>query len=79
MRSAYGFYSRRLLPVLGGLISGSRRAYSYLPESISAFPHPAELLEMLSAAGFVETRYELLTRGVAALHIGMKPRSSSVA
>ncbi len=73
MRTAYGFYSGVVLPAVGALISGSREAYAYLPESVSKFPKADELLEMMSAAGFRDPRYELLTGGVAALHCGVRP------
>lgn len=72
MRTAYGLYSRYVLPVVGSLISGSREAYAYLPESIRKFPRPDELKDMLRSSGFSDTRYQLLTGGIAALHIGRK-------
>lgn len=72
MKTAYGFYSRYVLPAIGALISGSREAYAYLPDSISKFPRPEELREMMERAGFAETSYELLTGGIAALHLGHK-------
>jgi demethylmenaquinone methyltransferase / 2-methoxy-6-polyprenyl-1,4-benzoquinol methylase len=72
VRTAYGLYSRILLPLVGQLISGSREAYTYLPDSISKFPGPGELRALLTAAGFEESRYQLLTRGIAALHTGRK-------
>ncbi len=66
------FYSRKILPALGGLISGSREAYEYLPQSVSKFPAPAELAGEMRQAGFGEVRYELMTGGSVALHIGRK-------
>jgi demethylmenaquinone methyltransferase / 2-methoxy-6-polyprenyl-1,4-benzoquinol methylase len=70
IKTAYGFYSRVLLPLIGSLISGAPGAYAYLPESIRKFPAASELRSMMNSAGFVETRFELLTGGIAALHIG---------
>jgi demethylmenaquinone methyltransferase/2-methoxy-6-polyprenyl-1,4-benzoquinol methylase len=70
MQVSYGFYSRLLLPTVGALISGSREAYSYLPESIRKFPRAQQLTEMMQAAGFSEASFELLTGGIAALHVG---------
>jgi len=64
------FYSRKVLPKLGGLISGDREAYEYLPQSVGQFPDPAELSEEMQRAGFSEVRYELMTGGSVALHIG---------
>jgi demethylmenaquinone methyltransferase/2-methoxy-6-polyprenyl-1,4-benzoquinol methylase len=72
MRTAYGFYSRYVLPVVGSMVSGSREAYAYLPESIRKFPLPGELKDMMSETGFRETSYQLLTGGIAALHSGTK-------
>ena len=72
VRGAYGFYSRVFLPVVGGLISGSREAYSYLPESIRKFPRPYDLGLMMTEASFREVRYCLITGGIAALHVGKK-------
>jgi demethylmenaquinone methyltransferase/2-methoxy-6-polyprenyl-1,4-benzoquinol methylase len=71
-RTAYGAYSRFVLPVIGGLVSGSREAYTYLPESIARFPSADLLREMMEASGFRDVRYDLLTRGIAALHVGVK-------
>ncbi len=69
---AYGFYSRVVLPAVGSLISGSRDAYAYLPESIRKFPTAPELEKMMRQTGFANTRYELFTGGIAALHSGNK-------
>jgi demethylmenaquinone methyltransferase/2-methoxy-6-polyprenyl-1,4-benzoquinol methylase len=72
MKTAYGLYSEFFLPVIGALISGSREAYAYLPASIRKFPPPFELQKMMEEAGFVETGFELLTGGIAALHLARK-------
>ena len=77
MKTAYGFYSRLLLPAIGSVISGSREAYSYLPDSIRKFPSATELANMMQAAGFTDTRFELLTGGIAALHSGVKDSENS--
>ncbi len=65
----YRFYSRRVLPAVGGALSGSRDAYTYLPESVRKFPAPAELAGMLRAAGFSRVEFERLTGGIVALHL----------
>jgi demethylmenaquinone methyltransferase/2-methoxy-6-polyprenyl-1,4-benzoquinol methylase len=70
VRTAYGFYSRAILPLVGGIVSGSREAYSYLPESIAKFPRAGELVQMMERTGFEQTRYDLLSGGIAALHTG---------
>ena len=66
----YNFYSRRLLPVIGGALSGSRDAYAYLPESVRKFPGPEKLAARMRAAGFAEVAFERLTGGIVALHLG---------
>jgi demethylmenaquinone methyltransferase/2-methoxy-6-polyprenyl-1,4-benzoquinol methylase len=66
----YNFYSRRVLPRIGGLITGSPDAYRYLPESIQNFPDAPELADAMRRAGFAEVSFEYLTGGSVALHLG---------
>jgi demethylmenaquinone methyltransferase / 2-methoxy-6-polyprenyl-1,4-benzoquinol methylase len=68
----YGFFSTRLLPGIGGMISGSREAYSYLPESIRKFPGAEVLASEMHAAGFSRVEFERMTGGAVALHLGYK-------
>jgi demethylmenaquinone methyltransferase/2-methoxy-6-polyprenyl-1,4-benzoquinol methylase len=70
LASLYGFYSRSILPTIGGLISGSKDAYTYLPESVRRFPGASDLAGLMSAAGFANVRFERMTAGIVALHIG---------
>jgi demethylmenaquinone methyltransferase/2-methoxy-6-polyprenyl-1,4-benzoquinol methylase len=70
LASAYGFYSRAILPTIGGMISGSRDAYTYLPESVRKFPDAEGLADQMREAGFVNVRLERLTFGIVALHLG---------
>jgi demethylmenaquinone methyltransferase/2-methoxy-6-polyprenyl-1,4-benzoquinol methylase len=72
-RAFYNLYSRRILPWIGGLISGSRDAYTYLPESVRKFPTAPELAAMMRSAGFAEVSFEYLTGGIVALHLGRIP------
>ncbi len=65
----FRLYFRRVLPFLGGLVSGNFGAYRYLPESVEAFPPPEALKALMEEVGF-RVRYELLTFGVAAIHVG---------
>jgi len=67
--AAYNFYSHSILPAIGGLISGSRDAYTYLPESVRRFPSADELAEQMRAAGFRQVRHEFMTGGIVALHL----------
>ena len=71
-RRLVGFYNWRLVPWIGGLLSGSRGAYEYLPDSISKFPDQEMLAGMMRAAGFEEVCFENLSGGIAALHTGRR-------
>lgn len=73
-RALFRFYFTRVLPKIGGMISGSRGAYEYLPDSVSRFPDQKRLSGMMREAGFEEVEYKNLTGGVAALHLGTRPR-----
>jgi len=72
IRALVAFYYKRLLPWVGGLLSGSRSAYEYLPDSISHFPDQQKLAAMMREAGFEEVSFQNLTGGVAALHTGRR-------
>lgn len=72
MRVAYQLYSRRVLPWIGGLVSGSRDAYEYLPESVRKFPGAEELAAMMEQSGYRTVRYERLTFGIVAIHLGIR-------
>jgi demethylmenaquinone methyltransferase/2-methoxy-6-polyprenyl-1,4-benzoquinol methylase len=67
----YHFYSRRILPVIGGAISGDRTAYTYLPESVRKFPNAPDLAAAMRDSGFREVSHEYLTGGIVALHLGV--------
>ncbi len=69
----YHFYSRCVLPWIGGALTGSRDAYQYLPESVRKFPSPGELADAMRRAGFANVRYEYMTGGIVALHLGWIP------
>ncbi len=69
----FRFYFLQVLPRLGGLISGRKSAYTYLPDSVLKFPPPKVLAARMERAGFRGVRYELQTFGVSALHTGEKP------
>jgi demethylmenaquinone methyltransferase/2-methoxy-6-polyprenyl-1,4-benzoquinol methylase len=68
--AVYNWYSRRVLPVIGGAISGAKEAYEYLPESVRKFPEAPELAQMMKESGFDRVAWEYLTFGIAALHVG---------
>jgi len=66
----YNFYSRRVLPAVGGALSGSKDAYRYLPESVRKFPSAEELARNMRDAGFSDVTFERLTGGIVCLHLG---------
>jgi demethylmenaquinone methyltransferase/2-methoxy-6-polyprenyl-1,4-benzoquinol methylase len=72
VRQVVRFYYRRLVPWIGGLLSGLRSAYEYLPDSISRFPDQRTLASMMRATGFAEVEFENLSGGIAALHTGRR-------
>jgi demethylmenaquinone methyltransferase/2-methoxy-6-polyprenyl-1,4-benzoquinol methylase len=71
-RALFRFYFTRVLPRIGGLVSGSRGAYEYLPDSVSKFPDQKRLATLMREAGFEEVGYRNLTGGIAALHTGAR-------
>jgi demethylmenaquinone methyltransferase/2-methoxy-6-polyprenyl-1,4-benzoquinol methylase len=68
--AVYDWYSKHVLPRIGGAVSGSKEAYLYLPESVRKFPGAEQLAERMRSAGFREVRFERMTFGTVALHIG---------
>jgi len=73
-RAGYQFYSKHILPRVGALISGSKDAYTYLPESVRKFPEAGRLAEEFREAGFAKVEFELLTFGIVALHVATKEK-----
>lgn len=72
VRAGYGFYFHRLLPLVGGLISGNFRAYRYLPRSVAAFPSRPDFAKIMAEQGLAKVLYEDLTLGIATLYQGTK-------
>ena len=71
-RTVFGIYFDRIVPFVGGVISGDPEAYSYLPRSVSAFPDARRLGLMMRRAGLEQVRFKLLMMGTVALHVGVK-------
>lgn len=70
-RSLFRFWFRRVVPLIGGLVTGDRRAYEYLPESLDAFADSQELADALRDAGF-QAEYERFALGMVAISRGIK-------
>ncbi len=71
-RQLFHFYFTKILPKIGGVVSGSRGAYEYLSESVARFPDQKGLLKMMLETGFSDVEYKNLTGGIAAIHLGTK-------
>jgi demethylmenaquinone methyltransferase/2-methoxy-6-polyprenyl-1,4-benzoquinol methylase len=67
-RALYLWYFRRVLPLLGRLISRHDSAYTYLPESVLRFPEPPALARRMAAAGFDGVQWDVMTGGIVAVH-----------
>jgi demethylmenaquinone methyltransferase / 2-methoxy-6-polyprenyl-1,4-benzoquinol methylase len=72
LRKAFNLYFHNVVPVLGGIVSGDRDAYRYLPDSVGAFPPADELAGMMRASGLRNVRFKLVGGGTVALHIGIR-------
>lgn len=73
MRCLYDFYAGKILPLVGGAISGDKKAYTYLPASVAAFPGRKEFMAMMTEAGFVNVTHKAFTFGICRMYIGEKP------
>ena len=71
-KGLYKFYFKKVLPVVGGIISGDREAYSYLPNSVEEFDEKIVLPELLKKAGFKEIKVHPLTLGIVQVVIAVK-------
>lgn len=72
VRRGYHLYFHHVLPRVGGLLSGNRGAYRYLPASVAHFPDESQLADRMRRAGFRDVRWESLTLGIAAIHVGVR-------
>ena len=68
----FRFYFFRLVPLVGGLVTGHQEAYRHLPESLVNFPSPGDLAVIMGKAGLRQVRYELWAGGSVSLHVGVK-------
>jgi demethylmenaquinone methyltransferase/2-methoxy-6-polyprenyl-1,4-benzoquinol methylase len=69
----YRFYCQKILPKIGGLISGDAAAYAYLPKSVARFFRPDELASLMRQVGYSPVRFQLMTLDSVALHIAVHP------
>lgn len=72
IRWCYKLYFLKILPFIGGLVSGNRGAYEYLPASVLRFPAPDKFMEMMKSAGFDIVEHTSLTFGICRMYVGKK-------
>lgn len=72
----FRFYFFRIVPLIGGLVSGDRKAYAYLPHSTVAFPPPEALARLMEQAGLSNVVYNEYMINTVAIHVGTKLRNS---
>lgn len=72
VKHLYHFYFRHILPRIGRWISRNKEAYTYLPESVGAFPDGKAFLAVLEQAGYTHTQEKRLTFGIASIYTAMK-------
>lgn len=73
VKQTFGFYSKRVIPLLGKSISKDERAYAYLPESVEAFPEGQEFLDILKKVGYTDVKGIPVSGGIATIYTGVKP------
>ena len=72
IRWCYKLYFLKILPAIGGMISGDRGAYEYLPASVLRFPGPEKFIPMLKSAGFSQVDHTSLTLGICRMYVAKK-------
>jgi demethylmenaquinone methyltransferase/2-methoxy-6-polyprenyl-1,4-benzoquinol methylase len=70
--SLFRLYFFHLVPLIGGLVSGQREAYTYLPQSVAVFPPPPQLREIMESVGLRDVHYRTAMLGTVAIHWGTK-------
>jgi len=73
IKQLFGFYSKILIPFFGKYISKDKRAYTYLPESVEAFPEGTNFMDVLQKVGYHADKQIRLSGGIASIYIGQKP------
>lgn len=68
--AAYRFYSKYLMPIIGGILTGNKEAYIYLPETSANFPDREDFLGLMRGAGFKKCKYLSLFAGIAYIYLG---------
>jgi demethylmenaquinone methyltransferase/2-methoxy-6-polyprenyl-1,4-benzoquinol methylase len=72
VKQIYHFYFKYITPMVGKMFSKDKSAYTYLPESVNAFPAGEEFLSVLKKTGFKDTKDVILSFGIASIYIAKK-------
>jgi demethylmenaquinone methyltransferase/2-methoxy-6-polyprenyl-1,4-benzoquinol methylase len=72
VKQFYNFYFKHIMPTVGKIFSKDKRAYTYLPESVMAFPDGEKFIEIMKKTGFKEPVWQPLTFGIASIYVGKK-------
>lgn len=72
MKQLFSIYGHTILPLYARMVSKDKQAYTYLMETIKAFPQGEEMMSILSKAGFKQPRFRRLTMGVATMYLATK-------
>ncbi len=72
VKQAYNFYFKYITPTIGKLFSKDSSAYTYLPESVAAFPDGENFVSLMEKVGFKNTKYRPLTFGICSIYTGVK-------
>ncbi|MEM7550006.1 MAG: bifunctional demethylmenaquinone methyltransferase/2-methoxy-6-polyprenyl-1,4-benzoquinol methylase UbiE [Bacteroidota bacterium] len=72
-KQIYNFYFKKVLPLLGKLISKDNSAYTYLPESVDQFPYGKAFIKILRELGYEQTKNIPLTFGISSIYMAKKP------
>lgn len=72
VKQAYNFYFKYITPTIGKLFSKDSSAYTYLPESVAAFPDGKDFVSLMQKVGFSNTKHRPLTFGICSIYIGVK-------
>ena len=71
-RQLFSIYFYRIVPIVGGLVTGQRSAYTYLPHSLTAFLTPDQIVEVMRQTGWRKVHYRRLMLGTVAVHVGVR-------
>ena len=74
-KQLFHLYFYKMVPIIGGIIAGDPKAYSYLPNSLSRFPPAEPLKKLMQDVGYANVYYKLMGMGTMAVHLGTVPNS----